>query len=612
MNPSPKVAPLDLVLSRLPQARKNGSGWMVRCPAHDDNNPSLKIDEAPDGKVLLRCFAGCSAEAICRAVGLEMVDLWPKAPTPTILHINGHSKSAGKVTAIYRYHDEAGGGLFEVLRKDNKDFPQRHQGPDGKWVYNLEGVRRVLYRLPELLASPPEMPVFIVEGEKDVERLTAEGLVATCNPGGAGKWRSEYNSALEGRNVVLLPDNDDVGQRHARAVAASLAGTAHRIKLVQLAGLPPKGDVSDWLDAGHTPEELINLARATPDVEHMPEAPEPGEDKPAHKFRCMADVEPEEIDWLWEGFLARGKFGLWEGDPGVGKTFALLAVGAAITRGWALPGMDIPTEPGNVMLLTLEDDLADTIRPRLDKLGADVSRFFAFDGMLQFDEAGITDLRVEMARIEPKLLIIDPIMAYIPGKVDIYKPNQVRTITNPLGQLGKDFDCAVAGIRHLTKSQKERAIYRGAGGIDFVGASRLVVLIGMDPDNDGQRAIVRTKGNLGAAPQSVNFSLDAEGTFLWAGSTQVSPERLLAAPAGEDAKTAIDEAVDFLKVCLTPYPRKTTEVYREAKQNSISEPTLRAAKRALGVSASRHGVEGVRGGGVWLWSLPGSGIKVGD
>jgi putative DNA primase/helicase len=612
MNPSPKVAPLDLVLSRLPQAHKNGSGWMVRCPAHDDNNPSLKIDEAPDGKVLLRCFAGCSAEAICRAVGLEMVDLWPKAPAPTILHINGHSKSAGKVTAIYRYHDEAGGGLFEVLRKDNKDFPQRHQGPDGKWVYNLDGVRRVLYRLPELLASPPEMPVFIVEGEKDVERLTAEGLVATCNPGGAGKWRSEYNSALEGRNVVLLPDNDDTGERHARAVAASLAGTAHRIKLVQLPGLPPKGDVSDWLDAGHTPEELINIAQATPDLEDVTDTPEPEEGKAPTRFRCMADVEPEEVDWLWEGFLARGKFGLWEGDPGIGKTFALLAAGTAISRGVALPGMAAPPEPGNVMLLTLEDDLADTIRPRLDRLGADVSRFYAFDEMLQFDPAGITELSVEMARIRPSLLIIDPIMAYIPAKTDIYKPNQIRTITTPLRMLAKAHNCAVVGIRHLTKGQKDRAIYRGAGGMDFVGASRLVILVGMDPDKSGQRAIVQTKSNLGAAALSVNFTLDAAGNFEWVGSGYVSAERILATPASEEEQSALEEAMDFLRACLTPYPRKSKDVFKDAQQNSISVSTLKLAKRTLGVAASRHGEEGVRGGGVWMWALPELGIRIGD
>jgi putative DNA primase/helicase len=588
-----------------------GNGWMARCPAHNDGRPSLKLDEKSDGTVLLRCFADCTTESICAALGLRLQDLFPPhEPRPhTNGRMNGHG--ASRVVATYDYRDESGALLYQVLRKEPKDFPVRRPGADGGgWIYNLEGIRRVPYRLPDVLASHRASPVFIVEGEKDVDRLWAEGLVATCNPGGAGKWRSEYCASLSGRNVIILPDNDEAGERHARAVAHSLWGTARRIKYVALPDVPPKGDVSDWLDAGNTVEQLISLASHTPDLEQaQDEAGEPAQADAPAKFKCMADVMPESVDWLWEGFLARGKFGLWEGDPGIGKTFALLAAGTAITRGWKLPGMDTAPEPSNVMLLTLEDDLADTIRPRLDHMGADVSRFFAFDEMLQFDGPGITELSAEMARIKPSLLIVDPIMAYIPSKTDIYKPNQIRTITTPLRLLAKEHNCAIVGIRHLTKGQKDRAIYRGAGGMDFVGASRLVVLVGMDPDKSGQRAIVQTKSNLGSAPLSVNFTLDADGTFLWAGAGYVSAERILATPAGEEEQSALEEAADFLRACLTPYPRKTKEVFSEAGQNGVSIPTLRLAKRKLGVEVSRHGEIGIRGGGTWMWALPELGIK---
>src|SRR5439155_18351863 len=123
---------------------------------------------------------------------------------------------------------------------------------DDEWVWNLDGVRRVLYRLPELVAADPSIPVYITEGEKDVEALVAFGLVATTNPQGAGKWKQDYNRHLRDRDAVLLPDNDDKGREHVEQVAANLRGIAASVRIVELPGLPEKGDVSDWLAAGGT------------------------------------------------------------------------------------------------------------------------------------------------------------------------------------------------------------------------------------------------------------------------------------------------------------------------------------------------------------------------
>lgn len=595
--------PVERVLGLLQGAKKSAGGWIAKCPAHDDKIQSLKVDRGSDGRALLKCHAGCSVEDILYRLSLSKGDLFKR-----------EGARMHDIAEIYNYRDKAGNLLFQVCRTADKQFPQRHPNGAGKWVWGLEGIERVPYRLPELLEAPSTMPVFIVEGEKDADRLWKAGLPATTNPGGAGKWRSEYNHWLSGRSVVILPDNDEPGRRHAQHVAHSLWGTAKRIKIAALPDLPPKGDVSDWLEAGRSPDALIEYCTGVPNLEEQEgqadEEPEERADPP--KFKCMADVRAEPIDWLWPGFLARGKFGLWEGDPGIGKTFALLAAGTALTRGWALPGMGAGGEPSNVMLLTMEDDLSDTIRPRLDRMEADVSRFYAYDEMLQFDEAGLADLSVEMARIRPSLLIVDPIMAYIPGRVDIYKPNQIRQITNPLRMLARAHGCAIVGIRHLTKGQKDRAIYRGSGGMDFVGASRLVVLVGMDPDRPGQRAIVQTKSNLGAPPMSVNFTLEADGTFLWAGHSHASAERILAVPQDEEEKSAVEEAADFLRVCLMPYPRKSKDVFREAEDNGIKGPTLKKAKKLVGVVTSRHGESDKRGGGVWLWSLPGTGLAHAD
>jgi hypothetical protein len=169
--------------------------------------------------------------------------------------------AGGHIVAVYPYYDESGRLLFEVCRLAPKRFRQRR--PSGEW--GIQGVRRVLYRLPELIAAPKDAFVYIPEGEKDCDRLaTLWGLVTTCNPMGAGKWRDEYAKFFRGRHVVILPDNDKVGRQHATQVAKSLLPVAASVRVLYLYGLPDKGDVSDWVASGGTQSDLLELAEATP------------------------------------------------------------------------------------------------------------------------------------------------------------------------------------------------------------------------------------------------------------------------------------------------------------------------------------------------------------
>ncbi|MGH7037213.1 MAG: hypothetical protein ACREE1_03630 [Stellaceae bacterium] len=171
----------------------------------------------------------------------------------------------GRIAATYDYRDEAGKLLFQVVRFDPKNFKQRRPDGVGGWVWSTKDVRKVPYRLPELLAAPAEAPVYIAEGEKDVERLRALGLVATCNPGGGAKrkddgkpvgakWPASFGIFFKGRHVIVLPDNDEAGHDHAQAIARNLAPVAASVRILELGedypSLPPKGDVSDWLAAG--------------------------------------------------------------------------------------------------------------------------------------------------------------------------------------------------------------------------------------------------------------------------------------------------------------------------------------------------------------------------
>ena len=168
------------------------------------------------------------------------------------------NQPAPAVVATYDYFDEAGVLVFQVLRYEPKTFRQRR--PEGSgWSWSVKGVRVLPYRLPALLADPGAL-VFVVEGEKDADRLAALGLVATCNAGGAGKWKKEHSEFLRARRLVVLPDNDEAGEKHAQQVERSLRGIAAEVRTLVLPGLPDKGDVSDWLDAGGTVEELLALA----------------------------------------------------------------------------------------------------------------------------------------------------------------------------------------------------------------------------------------------------------------------------------------------------------------------------------------------------------------
>jgi len=257
--------PIEKVLSGLKSVKKTKNGWDALCPAHDDHKPSLAVAVGDGGKVLLKCRSrNCPVDAICAAIGLGIGELSPPGSP------KGQSRRQGgkaKIVQTYNYQDSKGKLLFQVVRFEPKGFRQRRPDPKAQdgWNWNLDGVERVLYRLPDLLTAIAEgRAIFVVEGEKDADRLWQLGLAATSNPGGAGKWKAPYSEALRGANVVILPDVDRPGAAHAEQVAASLRGIVASVKIVSLPSLPEKGDVSDWLDAGRTAEQLTDLVSATP------------------------------------------------------------------------------------------------------------------------------------------------------------------------------------------------------------------------------------------------------------------------------------------------------------------------------------------------------------
>jgi 5S rRNA maturation endonuclease (ribonuclease M5) len=302
----------------------------AQCPAHDDRKPSLSITEQADGRVLVHCHAGCEIEDVLAAIGLEKSDLFA-------YNDNGHRDEE----QVYRYLDESSKPLFEVVRFPGKRFAQRR--PDGTW--GLNGARRVLYRLPKVReAAARGDKIYAVEGEKDVHALERIGVVATTNPGGAGKWRKEYSEMLRGAAVTVVADRDEPGRIHAHEVAESLQGIAAEVEVVE----PAEGkDISDHLAAGKVLDELqiLSATRGLAVAESISSLP----------FTLAGDVianAPPEPDWIWDGYVAPGEVSLIAGRPKVGKSTLVFGLIAAILHGRPFVGRG--TRGRGVLLLTEE------------------------------------------------------------------------------------------------------------------------------------------------------------------------------------------------------------------------------------------------------------------
>ena len=223
-------------LDKLQQVKPIGKGeYQALCPSHADKKPSLHIKEI-DGKLLINCKAGCATERILQAINLTVSDLFVDEKHPVSVQQNK------KTIAEYSYQDENGQELFQVVRYEPKEFRQRHRNGSGDWSWDVKGIRKVLYHLPEIILE--NGTIYHVEGEKDADRLWEYGQVATTSPGGAGAWKPEYADYLTGKRIVIIPDNDATGLSYARAVVKSLQGKAREIKCIML---PNAKDFSDWI-----------------------------------------------------------------------------------------------------------------------------------------------------------------------------------------------------------------------------------------------------------------------------------------------------------------------------------------------------------------------------
>ena len=318
------------------------------------------------------------------------------------------------------------------------------------------------------------------------------------------------------------------------------------------------------------------------------------ENKTELKLIHMSEIESEEVSWLWYPFIPYGKLTIVQGDPGDGKTTFVLNVAAKLSKAEALAETMKCEEPIHIIYQTAEDGLADTVKPRLEKAGADCTRISVID---ESDKSlSMADERLEEAlqRTNAKLLILDPIQAYLGGGMDMNRANEARDMTKRLGVLAEKYKCAIVLIGHMNKAAGNKAAYRGMGSIDFYAVARSVLLVGRIEGEPELRALVQIKNNLAAFGHSKAFRLSENG-FDWIGDYEITADEVLGGIAPKTNKT--EQAKELLReLAKEKSMLPSNEIIELAKQENISKRTLENAKKELGIRAKKIN-------SVWYWVL---------
>ena len=309
----------------------------------------------------------------------------------------------------------------------------------------------------------------------------------------------------------------------------------------------------------------------------------------------METVEVEEIKWLWKPYIPFGKLTIIQGDPGEGKTTFALWLAALLKQGKGFDEMGniVVSEPMNVIYQTAEDGIADTVKPRLLTVGAHCSRMKVIDDTEK--ALSMDDERLEIAIKETgaKLLILDPLQAYLGDKVDMNRANEAREMTKKLGALADRTGCAVILVGHMNKGSGAKAAYRGIGSIDFFASARSVLLVARVPDDSTIRAVAQIKNNLAAEGGTMAFRLNEKG-FSWIGEYDVSIGELLAGYSNNDKHKM---AEDFLKKVLSDGQTvPASEIFARAKSIGVSKRTIENVKQELGIKS-------IKDGSSWVWKL---------
>jgi hypothetical protein len=554
-----------------------GHRTKAQCPAHEDSTPSLSITAIP-GRVLIHCHAGCRTEDVLDSLGLEFSDLFDEK------------------SVRYDYTDVTGGTVLRsVYRTPSKDF--RQSIADKSTV--------PLYRLPEVVKAIADgQTVYLVEGEQDADTLETLGVVATTAPMGAGNFGQVDATPLHGGNIVAIVDRDQKGDDWAKAVHKALDG--HALSLTFVEAKEGK-DAADHIAAEHglgdfQPREV--------------KAAEPGR---RLVLTPLDTIKPKRVYWLMSDRIPAGKLSLIAGREGIGKSTLSNHLIAAITRG-TLPGSAYG-KPRRVIISASEDDLAETIVPRLIAAGADMSMVAHIDA---FDAEGSAGLRlpvdnkrlVDLVReADAAMVVLDPLMSAIDGKIDTHKDNDTRQALVPLASLAARTGAAVIGLAHVNKGTSKDALTQVMASKAFTAVPRAVLHVMVDPDDETGRIrlVGQSKNNLGRLDlptltfQIETASVDTDegpadvGRLVWGANSNRSIHDVLRDDEhGPDDRTATQDAADWLEDYLTLNPDSGSGVVKtDGRKAGHSESAISRARRKLRIVSSSGGYPRTT-----TWALP--------
>jgi hypothetical protein len=506
----------------------------------------------------------------------------------------GASDAAGGVAVRYRHADgsDAYAKLRVALSGANKYRLPKGSSlmPYGLWRL---GEARGL-KLPSLV---------LVEGESDCWTLWHHGIPALGLPG-ASTAKCLEREHLEGiRRVYLVQERDQGGEEFISRASARIRdfGLATDLRVVH----PPAGanDVNEAhqaLGSGFLSAFREACKRAQPHSEAIESLAKP-----------LSEIEAEEIYWMWRPYIPLGEVTIMAGRGGVGKSFLAARIAAAISSGAALPGPPEIRTPANVLIISAEDDPARVIRPRMERAGAVLSRVLIYQldehGFSLGDQQSMTRLELLAEKYRPRLVIIDPIVSFLGGRMNPDKSNEVRAALNPLADVARRQRMAILAVAHVRKGSSTVAAERILHSVDFVNSVRSALMVTPDPQDENGRLLSHVKTNLAVLGRTQRFTIrgdDDEAPYLeWLGESGLSGDEVSSIEGSTNAqeKALVDEAEEFLRdELMSGKPRLAKDLLDKARRElGISGATLKRAKAKLGVKSQKNGGSA----GFWMWVM---------
>ena len=478
-------------------------------------------------------------------------------------------EDAAHHNVVFVGRDADGHPRYASSRGINEKFRQDAAGAEKAFGFAHRGTDKQLL----VFEAPIDLLSFIELFPKNWQQHNYLSL-----GGVSGKALRQFLSERpDVERVFLCLDADKAGEDACKRLAALLPDTMSATRIQPC--------MKDWNDVLVHRAEIPNRNYFKSIV--LKEPPK----KDSVKIIRMSDVELTPVEWLWKPYLPFGKLSVLQGNPGEGKTYFAMHLAAACTNGKLLPNME-RMEPFNVIYQTAEDGLGDTVKPRLIEAGADLDRVLVIDDSEV--QLTLSDERIEKAIVEnnARLVIIDPIQAYLGADVDMNRANEVRPIFMRLGQVAQRTGCAILLIGHLNKAAGMQSLQRGLGSIDIAAAVRSVMFIGKLKHDPTMRILTHEKSSLAPPGVSLAFSLGDEGGFRWVGEYDITADEMLSGIEPQ-RETKTQQAKDLICALLAGGKQVLSEdIDKAALERGIPGRTVRDAKRELGDALKSKIVEG--------------------